>query len=247
MRPVRFSNPKELSFLQEMVGNIFRQWSSTWASLSDVPVGLPRGKQIDDIDAQPQWLSCRIGRGRVFIALSESYLAELATFILGADISEPERQMVLIERLLLSAYQEFLSELSRELYPSEVIDFCQDKEPVLDISGLKTGGYHFENRLLNLVIESSVLEVSPVAEYHSGSRKELVSRKESLRNIKVTVEAYLPASRLNLSDILKMKKGSVLITDSKIGSELNIKINEQPVHEGRLGKSQEYTALKIIK
>ncbi|MGF1731283.1 FliM/FliN family flagellar motor C-terminal domain-containing protein [Photobacterium kasasachensis] len=242
MKLIRFVSQSELFLLQDVCANVYDTWLSRWKSPRNINVPLRGSLTYNEPDFQ-SWLSCKIGRGTAFISVTEARLISLAALILGVDesIAEKELQKDILQELLIDAYKELLNDLSNVLVSKGVNEFSRCESPSFSVGSINYGGYQFQNNIINFVLDSNSV-YREVEQQH-----DLVARNQSLLHEKIDVEAFLPPSKISLHELLDIKKGNVLVTDTKVGSEIGVYVEGQKFRVGNLGKTDGFLALKISK
>jgi len=242
MKLIRFVSQSELSFLQEICADVYDKWLSRWRSPRNINVPLRPSIIYKEPDGQ-SWLSCTIGRGNAFVSVSESSLISLAALILGVDevIAERELQKDILHSLIIDACKELLNDLSNALANTGVKVFSRKEEPLFKIGTINCGGYQFKNNIIDVLLDSNV--VSRKFE----QKHDLVARNQSLKNELIDIEAFLPPSKISLHELLGIKKGNMLVTDTKIDSDVDIFVNGKKNRVGNLGKTDGFLALKVSK
>lgn len=247
MKLIRFTCQSELSTLQQTCTEALSLWASRWGS-PESSVGLMTASMLNDrSETQPglsgNWLSGNIGRGKAFIPVSESDLTRLSAFILGIDEANAKAALnnQFVQELLKESCKELLDDLSRCLCGNGVSEIYDHDEPQLSVGNIWCGGYRLSGPVVDIVLDSQALFRMPEVTEQSS----LVSRNQALKDDRVEVEAFLPPSKISLNELLNIKKGNILITDTKIGSDVDVYIEHEKVRTGTLGKHNGLLAIKM--
>lgn len=244
MKLIRFAYQSELSTLQKIYTDVLSMWASRWGSPNS-SVGLMTASILNEQPEAQPWLSGEIGRGKAFISGSEFDLTRLSTFILGIDDISAKASLnnQFVQELLKESCKELLAELSLYLYGDGISDIDDQYEPQLSVGNIWCGGYRLSSSVVDIVLDSQALFRMPEA----TDPIKLVSRNQALKDDRVEVDVFLPPSKISLNELLTIKKGNVLITDTNINSDVDIYIENEKICSGTLGKYKGLIAIKMNK